>query len=132
MPPDVTMTGKRKRAQLSPSDELQLMERALDLYLESSYTRRERAEVTEFAATLGLARQYVNRRFAALTGESVLGFMRRKQLERAKRLLLTTDLTIEQIGILSGFGSGWSFHRLFKAAFGVTPGEFRNEGTKSE
>lgn len=109
-----------------------MMERALDLYLEGCYRRRERAEVTEFAATLGLARQYVNRRIGTLTGNSVLGFIRRKQLERAKQMLLTTELPVEQIGVLCAFGSGWTFHRLFKASFGVTPGEFRNEGTKSE
>jgi AraC-like DNA-binding protein len=126
------MAIKRKRAQLSPADELQYMDRALDLYLEGCYRRRERAEVTEFARTLGLARQYVNRRIATLTGNSVISLMRQKQLQHARQLLLTTDLPVEQIGILSAFGSGWTFHRLFKAAFGVTPGEFRNEGTKDE
>ncbi|HEX6161121.1 MAG TPA: helix-turn-helix transcriptional regulator [Thermoanaerobaculia bacterium] len=124
--------ARRKRAQLAPADELQSMERALDLYLESCYRRRERAEVTEFARTLGLARQYVNRRITSLTGDSVLSFIRRKQLQHAKQLLLTTDLPVEQVGILSAFGSGWTFHRLFKAAFGMTPGQFRNEGTKHE
>jgi transcriptional regulator GlxA family with amidase domain len=57
--------------------------------------------------------------------------MRRKQLEYAQQLLRTTNLPVEQVGIFSAFGSGWTFHRLFKAAFGVTPGQFRSEGTKN-
>lgn len=121
------MPRNQKRAPISPDDELRLLERALALYLEGCYRRRQRAEVGELAATLGLSRQFVNRRIATLSGETALNLMRQKQLEYARTVLLTTQLPVEQVAVASAFGSPETFNRLFKAAFGMTPARYRQQ-----
>jgi transcriptional regulator GlxA family with amidase domain len=41
-------------------------------------------------------------------------------------------LPIAQIALSSAFGTEWTFHRCFKAAFGVTPSVYREQVTKCE
>lgn len=49
------------------------------------------------------------------------------QIERAQRLLTTTELTCDEIGELCGFGSTSYFYRMFRRLTGKTTREFRNE-----
>lgn len=46
----------------------------------------------------------------------------------AKRLLLTTDLRVSEVGVQSGFGSQTNFQRVFREMAGVTPLKFRSSG----
>ncbi|MCI1208453.1 MAG: helix-turn-helix transcriptional regulator [Treponema sp.] len=52
------------------------------------------------------------------------------KLEHAKRLLVTTSLSIETIAIRSGFAEKSYFHRCFKQKFSLTPGEYRKLNTE--
>lgn len=103
----------------------QSLEDAAEFYLRECYARRTPARATEFATHLALARSYVSRRVTELFGLPLRDFLRARQLAYAQQLLRTTPLSIEQVRIASAFGSDWTFHRCFKAAFGVTPAEYR-------
>jgi transcriptional regulator GlxA family with amidase domain len=46
-------------------------------------------------------------------------------MQRARKLLRTTRLGIEQIAQAVGYSSGVTFDRIFKRAYGITPSEFR-------
>jgi transcriptional regulator GlxA family with amidase domain len=86
--------------------------------------------VDEFAEYLRRARPHVSRIVPDVIGISVRNFLREKQLVHAQMLLRTTPATVEQIAIASGFGTGWTFYRCFKAAVGMTPTEYREHVTK--
>lgn len=127
------MTRKRRKP-VQPDDERRRLDRALDLYLDDCYNdpNKPRAEVGAFARELGLSRQYVNRRFMVLFGQTVLARMRAKQLEYASLLLRTTDLSVERVGVTSAFGSPQTFVRLFGEHVGMTPGRYREQAKAAD
>ena len=47
-------------------------------------------------------------------------------IEKAKELLLTTDMSIDDISIAVGYYNTSSFRRKFKQETGVSPSQFRN------
>jgi AraC-like DNA-binding protein len=102
------------------------LEDAAEFYLNACYGTRTAARAEEFAAYLALARPYVSRRVTELIGVPVRDFLRARQLAYAQQLLRTMPLlSIEQIALASAFGTSWTFHRCFKAAFGMTPAQYR-------
>jgi len=110
----------------------QRLEAAAEFYLRTCYGSRTAARADEFAEYLCLARPHLSRIVPRIIGVAVSDFLRNKQLAYAQQLLRTTPLSVEQIALASAFGTGWTFHRCFKASFGVTPAEYRREVTKCE
>ena len=49
------------------------------------------------------------------------------RMEKAKELLLHTDLSIKAIAISVGYTGGNNFTPVFKKSFGVTPSKYRNQ-----
>lgn len=54
-------------------------------------------------------------------------FLWNLRLEKAKELLLTTELPIDGISIAVGYLNASSFRRKFKQATGISPSQFRSE-----
>jgi len=115
----------RKRGARSRDADRRRFERAAELYLHACYGTQTAARADEFAAFLRVARPYLSRVVPELIGMPLRDFLRREQLVYARHLLRTTPLTIDQIALASAFGTPWTFYRCFKAAFGMTPNEFR-------
>ena len=59
--------------------------------------------------------------------ENFSDYLWRLRMEKAKELLLDTDLVIEQISLRIGYLNPSSFRRKFKRATGLTPSQFRRE-----
>jgi AraC family transcriptional regulator len=81
--------------------------------------------VADLAKVAGLSQFHLNRVFRAQTGESLADFVRRVRLERAAFQLRTCKLSVAQIAADAGYGTGETFSRSFKRAYGATPSEFR-------
>ena len=47
------------------------------------------------------------------------------RLNESKKLLRESDLSITEIGLRCGFSGGAYFGKLFRTAYGVTPGAYR-------
>lgn len=123
--------GGKERAARRELDRERL-ERSAELYLQTPFRTRSAVRVDEFAAYLRRARPHVSRIVQDLTGMSASDFLRGKQLAHAQLLLRTTPAPVEQVALASGFGTAWTFYRCFKAAFGMTPAEYRKHVTKCE
>ena len=95
--------------------------------------RRVRAdeELTVEAVTkeLGYTRQYVSGRFHRLTGRLLSHFLKEKRLEKAARLLKSGNLRISHIARRCGFDSENYFRQQFRERFGMSPRQFRTNGT---
>jgi len=74
---------------------------------------------------VALSRRTLERRFFRALGRSILSEITRCQLERAKRLLLETDLPSYRVAAAAGFGTTKTFNRAFRRATGVFPTRFR-------
>ena len=63
--------------------------------------------------------------FADLVGRSILQEIHRCRLERARLLLLDTDLPLKAVATRSGFGDAEQLRRAFQRRYGEAPGSFR-------
>jgi len=83
----------------------------------------------DIAANVGLSTGFFHRAFRQTTGETPLGYIQRRRIEEAMRLLAVEDLTIAEIAIRVGFWSPSHFAQLFRRQSGMTPSQYRNGKT---
>jgi hypothetical protein len=69
--------------------------------------------------------QELNRRFRSATGFTPLEYLHRLRIEAAKRLLETSNLSVDEITGAVGYGDSRSFSRLFRSSAGLSPSEYR-------
>ncbi len=86
----------------------------------------ESISITKLAATHRLSPVAFTRRFRAATGQAPSEFLIHCRLERARDLLLDTDLTLDTIAARSGFGNGFYLSRVWSKKWGGTPSGFRH------
>jgi len=82
-------------------------------------------DVIDVCEAVGVSRRTLERRFSRSVNRTVLFEIMRRRLERAKRLLLETDLPCHSIAVEAGFGSLKTFNRTFRRSEGATPQNFR-------
>ncbi len=66
------------------------------------------------------------RRFRETTGRPPLEWLIEARIERARELLETTDLTIEEIAVRSGFGAAASLRHHLRRKVALTPLDYRD------
>lgn len=94
-------------------------------------TRSHRAiSIDEIAEELSVARRTLDRRFTAATGRSILEEINDCRLNRAKRLLAETDLSLRSIANQVGFSAPERMGLLFSRREGMSPSEFRTRRTR--
>lgn len=69
----------------------------------------------------GLSATSVERTFREKLGVSVIDYITRKRMERAKQLLKTTSLLTKEIAFACGYRSSQYFCRAFKSYYGKSP-----------
>ena len=74
-----------------------------------------------------LSETYICDLFKKQAGETVLGFLKRIRLHRAKRLLANSSLTLREIASRCGYTDYSYFGRHFKAETGLPPELYRKE-----
>lgn len=82
-------------------------------------------EPARLAALAGFSQHHFHRVFRGMTGESVMGFIRRLRLERAAVRLKFGSRPITEVAFGSGYHSHEAFSRAFHARFGVAPSDYR-------
>ena len=75
-----------------------------------------------------ISRRSLELRFRAALGRTPLEEIRRAHVERAKVLLLRTELPMPEVARLSGFGGAIGLSKTFKQLVGVPPTAFRGAG----
>ncbi len=81
--------------------------------------------VPEIASCAGLSVSQTARRMHQLAGCSPQNFVIRARIDRACRLMETSNLSLEQIADSLGYTDVYFFHRQFKNVIGVTPARWR-------
>lgn len=82
------------------------------------------------AEEIGISYSYLRRLIKEATDKTALEYLTEIRIDEARRLLLTTELTLREISERVGFSNIQSFHRFFKKQVGVTAGEFRKAAAK--
>jgi AraC family transcriptional activator FtrA len=81
--------------------------------------------VDELARRAGMSARTFARRFHAATGTTPLQWLLNQRLIRARSLLESTDLSIDQVSQRSGLGSAANLRRHFGIHLGVAPTDYR-------
>ncbi|MEV7008120.1 helix-turn-helix domain-containing protein [Streptosporangium sp. NPDC051022] len=81
--------------------------------------------LADMAAHAHLAERTFTRRFRAETGVSPLQWLQQRRLDHARRLLETTDVTVDVVAARSGFPSALALREHFRRVTGTTPGQYR-------
>ncbi|MDR6672484.1 AraC family transcriptional regulator [Xanthomonas translucens] len=100
------------------------MQRA-HLYLEGHRDRVVR--ISELAELTNFSSWYLSKTFQSLYEESPQALSARLRLERAADLLRDTTMMIGEVAAASGFDNCCSFARAFRARFGVSASQYRQE-----
>ncbi len=82
--------------------------------------------LTEISEETGLSYVQFLRRFQAYTGLSPSDYITTLRLQKAKNLLIDTDLLIKDIAALCGFENEYYFSNFFKKNVNMSPSAFRN------
>lgn len=79
----------------------------------------------EYAEQVGAANiSSLSRAFKQTTGINYVEYVSKVRIEKAKKMLLDTDLRINEIAERTGYQHSW-FNRVFKKHEGVTPSQYR-------
>jgi AraC-like DNA-binding protein len=86
---------------------------------------REHVSLAELAGIAGMSRFQLTRRFQGAYGLPLHAYHLQARLHEVKRRL-TSGESISSVALDLGFSDQSHMHRRFKAAFGVTPGQWRS------
>ena len=84
----------------------------------------------DLAACVGLHPNYVCSIFKKHAGQSYLTYLHKERINAAKKLLLDTDYTMEQIAAEVGYSSPSQLARVFRKYESISPSDFRNSHNK--
>ena len=71
--------------------------------------------------------QYISQLFKSEIGVGFLAYLTGIRMERAKKLLLTTDLPVAEVAEQCGYGDYRVFTKVFKKNENVTPSQYRRD-----
>ena len=74
---------------------------------------------------------YFSRSFKSVMGKNFAKFLNEIKIDAAKRLLLTTNKTITEISMETGFSSSSHFISNFSKSVGITPLAYRKNAYKN-
>lgn len=81
--------------------------------------------------SLGYSKRQFYRKLKDITDKTPADIIREYRLTIVERLLLTTQLSIEEIMDKTGFSNRSSFYKIFAQKFGMTPKQYRIVKTKN-
>ena len=84
-------------------------------------------KVEDLSRQLGMSQSQLYRKIKALTGLSLVNYIRTYRLKKAKHLLATTELNISEVAYETGFSSPAYFSRTFAKEFGFPPSQLKED-----
>lgn len=78
------------------------------------------------ADTFYLSKEHLSRLFKKETGTNLFSYIMELKLNDAKKLLTSTEMTLEEIAFKLGFSNGNYFSKVFKKNIGQSPREYKS------
>ncbi len=100
------------------------IEKALE-FMDSHFC--ENVTLEQIADHVYLSRIYFRNLFLSATGKTPHEYLLKRRLAYAKKLLITTDLSVGAVAQKCGFSSQSYFNQVFKREFGCTPSAYKTQ-----
>ncbi len=97
-------------------------------YIDTHYKEKITLEI--LSRVCGVNKYYLAHSFTEEYGTAPIQYLNNKRMDESKYLLTTTDYPIGRIVQMLGFSSASYFTQMFRKAVGISPSEFRKQGTK--
>lgn len=99
-------------------------------YIEKHFT--EKITLEQLAQEVSMSPHYLCKCFKKVTGRTLFAYVEQMRVQYACYLLRTTQDSIMDLALESGFNTVSYFNRIFKKYKGCTPKEYRNQGAVSD
>ena len=83
--------------------------------------------IHDLAKNANQNKDYFSRKFLEHTGQRPLNYIHEKRIERSQYLIVTTNKTLLDIAIETGFNNLPHFCKFFKKKVKITPGKYRKQ-----
>jgi len=90
---------------------------------------KEKHQVSDYAAMLNKSPKTLSNLFKMYSDKTALTFINDRIITEARRLLLFSDKTSEEITYILGYNGPGHFSKFFKKQVGISPTEFRKKTT---
>jgi AraC-like DNA-binding protein len=80
----------------------------------------------QVSQAMGRSQSVLYRKLTALTGQSLVPFIRTIRMQKAKTLLLQTSKSVSEVAYETGFTDSKFFSKVFQQEFGMRPKAFRS------
>ena len=98
------------------------------MYIHDHYA--EKISIKDICKAIGCSKSALLTAFKAEYGTTVNSYICDVRIEKAKRLLKTTDLSMSEIAYETGFYDQSYFSKVFYSKLSITPSDYRREITK--
>lgn len=95
-------------------------------YIRSNYAEPQ-LNATMISERFGLTPAYISHLYHETTGVKLLDFLHTVRIEKAKALLLNTDMSLLDIAQRCGYYDRYAFSRVFSRYVGISPSEYRRK-----
>jgi len=85
------------------------------------------ATIEDILQQIPASRRNIERRFKQATGNTMIEYLQKTRIEKAKKLLEQTNQSILEIMLNSGYNDLKAFRQLFKKSAGMTPKDYRDK-----
>ncbi|MBP3361957.1 MAG: response regulator [Clostridia bacterium] len=121
---DTAVRAARGYSEIDRASAVKMAKRYISEHLEEGVSLKNTAEFVHFSPS------HFCRMFKTETGENFSDYVNKTRIEKAKLLLRTTDMKINDIYEKIGYKSRNYFYKMFKLYSGVTAQDYRNLNNK--
>jgi AraC-like DNA-binding protein len=114
-----------EQARVAPQRQTRMAKAVAEAERQLSHHLAERVNIAQLARRLGVAYSHFRMAFKLHTGYAPWQYMLHLRLERARRLLVSSDATLEEVAGRLGFSSAFHLSAAFKRAYGAAPSHWR-------
>ena len=121
----ISLYEKRVSAAAEPEKQEERTITGITRYLQEHLA--EEISLSVLAEQFHLNPQYISQLFKSEIGVNFLTYLTNIRMEKAKKLLLSTSLSIAEVAEQSGYGDYRVFTKVFKKSEGITPSQYRRD-----
>ena len=121
----ISLFEQRVSAAMEPEKQEERAITGITRYLQEHLA--EEISLSVLAEQFHLNPQYISQLFKSEIGVNFLAYLTNIRMEKAKKLLLSTSLSIAEVAEQSGYGDYRVFTKAFKKSEGITPSQYRRD-----